>query len=48
MKKASKTFEIGRHARTGELTPVKVAKQHPTTHIVERMPKRGNGDTKNR
>ena len=45
MKKTSKTFEIGRNAGTGKLAPVKVARQHPTTYIVERMPKRGNGDT---
>jgi hypothetical protein len=42
----SRTFPIGRNADTGKLTPVKVARAHPSTHIVERMPKSGHGDTK--
>lgn len=45
MNKGSKTFPIGRNAQTGELAKVEKAKQHPSTYIVERMPKRGNGDT---
>jgi len=44
----SKTFPIGRNAKTGELTTVEVARRHPSTHIVERMPKSGHGDTKGR
>jgi hypothetical protein len=43
--KGSKTFPIGRNAKTGKLVPVKVAKAKPSTHTVERMPKRGHGDT---
>lgn len=46
MKQQSKTFPIGRDARTGELTTVKEARNHPNTHVVERMPKPGRGDTK--
>ena len=46
MGKESKTFLIGRNAKTGELAPVKTAKAHPNTYIVERMPKAGYGDTK--
>lgn len=42
----SKTFLIGRDSKTGRVIPVSVAKQHPLTTQVERMPKRGNGDTK--
>lgn len=46
MSKDSKTFLIGRDAKTGQLMPVKDARQRPATTVVERMPKRGNGDTK--
>lgn len=42
----AKTFPIGRNASTGQLTTVKYAKDHPRTHVVERMPKPGRGDTK--
>lgn len=42
----SKTFQVGRDAATGRLTSVKEAKDHPKTHVVERMPKAGRGDTK--
>lgn len=42
----TKTFLVGRRADTGILTSVARARQHPTTHIVERMPKKGYGDTK--
>lgn len=44
--KESKTFPIGRDAKTGELTTVKEAREKPSTHVVERMPKAGHGDTK--
>ena len=44
--KKSKTFLIGRDAETGELTTVEYARKHPKTHIVERMPKPGHGDTR--
>jgi len=42
----SKTFPIGRNAETGRLVPVEKARANPKTHVVERMPKPGNGDTK--
>ncbi len=42
----SKTFEIGRNAETGRLAKVEYARAHPKTHVVERMPKAGRGDTK--
>lgn len=42
----SKTFLIGRNANTGRLTPVSTARAKPATHVVERMPKQGHGDTK--
>jgi hypothetical protein len=37
----------GRDARTGEFTTVEEARKHPNTHVVERVPTPGNGDTKN-
>lgn len=42
-----KTFDVGRNSKTGEFIPVKEAKQRPATTTVERVPKRGYGDTKN-
>lgn len=45
MSKESKSFLIGRDARTGELTSVDEARRHPSTHVVERMPKSGFGDS---
>lgn len=45
MTKEAKTFPIGRDAKTGELTTVAEARRHPSTHVVERMPKPGRGDT---
>ncbi len=44
---ASKTFPIGRNAKTGRLESVKKAESHKSSSTVERMPKRGHGDTKN-
>lgn len=46
MATTSKTFPIGRDAKTGTFIPVKEAQSRPTTTTVERMPKPGNGDTK--
>ena len=43
---ASKTFPIGRNAKTGRLESVKKAESHKSSSTVERMPKRGYGDTK--
>jgi len=42
----SKTFLIGRDASDGTLKSVEYARAHPKTCIVERMPKKGFGDTK--
>jgi len=42
-----KTFDIGRDSRTGQFIPVKQAEKRPNTTTVERVPKRGYGDTKN-
>lgn len=46
MSKESKTTTRGRDAKTGEFTTVKEARRYPNTHIVERVPKPGYGDTK--
>lgn len=47
MAKESKSFKLGRDARTGEFTTVRKARDHPNTHIVEHVPKPGYGDTTN-
>lgn len=44
--KQSRTSLRGRDAGNGQFTTVKVARQHPRDHIVERVPKPGYGDTK--
>ena len=46
MSKESRTTPRGRDSRTGEFTTVKEAKQQPSTHEVERVPKPGYGNTK--
>jgi hypothetical protein len=46
MSKGSKTTPRGRDAASGQFTTVKEAKDHPRTHVVERVPKPGYGDTK--
>jgi hypothetical protein len=46
MSKSSKTTPRGRDAGTGQFTTVKKAKDHAKTHVVERVPKPGYGDTK--
>jgi hypothetical protein len=46
LSKGSKTFSIGRNAKTGRLTSVEKAREKPATHVVEKMPKAGHGDTK--
>jgi hypothetical protein len=46
MAKSSKTFPIGRDAKTGRLVPVEKAQSKPERYVVERMPKPGRGDTK--
>lgn len=42
----SKTSLRGRSAKTGQFTTVKKAQQYKSTHVVERVPKPGYGDTK--
>jgi len=46
MSKESKTVTHGRSAETGRFTTVEKAREHPRTHVVERVPKPGYGDTK--
>jgi hypothetical protein len=46
MGKDSRTTLRGRDARTGEFTTVEKAREKPNTHVVERVPKPGYGDTK--
>lgn len=41
----AETGRIGRNAETGRLIPVEKARAKPASHVVERMPKAGNGDT---
>lgn len=36
----------GRNAETGRFTKVQTARDHKKTHVVERVPKPGYGDTK--
>jgi len=40
-----KTTNKGRSAETGRFVPVERARQYPDTHVVERVPKPGYGDT---
>ena len=46
MAKSSKSFKIGRNAKTGQLETVKKAREHPNTSTVEHMPKKGHGTEK--
>jgi hypothetical protein len=39
----SKSTLKGRDAGTGRFIPVKEARQHPSTTVVERVPKPGQG-----
>jgi hypothetical protein len=43
---SSRTTLKGRSAVTGRFTSVAKARQKSTTHVVERVPKPGHGDTK--
>ena len=43
--KDSKTTLRGRDANTGQFRTVQRARSLPTTHVVERVPKPGYGDT---
>lgn len=42
----TKTFPLGRDSKTGQFIPVKEANKRPNVTEVERIPKRGYGDTK--
>jgi len=44
--KPSKSFNIGRDAKTGRVESVEDARRHPSTSTVERMPKPGYGSAK--
>lgn len=45
MSKSSKTFPVGRDARTGQFISARVAsRRSATTTIVERVPKSGYGE----
>lgn len=46
MGKGSKTITVGRNASTGKFTKPSTARANPSTHVVERVPKPGRGDTK--
>ncbi len=46
-KKETRTVARGRVADSGQFTTVKEARDNPRTHVVERVPKPGYGDTKN-
>lgn len=46
MAKESKTTLRGRSANTGKFTTVEKARDNKVTHVVERVPKPGYGDTK--
>lgn len=46
MGKESKTTLRGRSAETGRFTKVTTARNNRNTHVVERVPKPGYGDTK--
>lgn len=41
----SKSFLLGRDAKTGEFITVDEARRRPNTTTVERVPKPGRGDT---
>jgi len=36
----SKTYPVGRDARTGQFIPVKEARRRPATTVVERIPRK--------
>ncbi len=46
MPRDRKTFDVGRDAGSGRVIPVKKAQKRPRQSVVERVPKRGYGDTK--
>lgn len=48
MGKPSKSTLHGRDARTGHFTTIEEARREPDTHVVERVPKPGLGDSSER
>jgi len=40
----TKTFPLGRSAKTGRFTTVEKTRDHPNTHVAERVPKLGGYD----
>lgn len=44
-KATAKTSLRGRNADTGKFTTVNIARRYEATHVVERVPKPGYGDT---
>lgn len=44
----AKTFPLGRDSKTGEFVSVREAERRPNTTTVERIPKPGYGDTKDK
>ncbi len=41
----SRSFKIGRSAKTGKFTSIAMARRHDATHVVEHVSKRRRGDT---
>ncbi|WAJ28375.1 hypothetical protein [Antarcticirhabdus aurantiaca] len=46
MSSKRKTFDVGRDSENGQFITVKEAESRPKETTVERVPKRGHGDTK--
>jgi len=46
MTKKTKTFPLGRDSETGQFIPVDEARRHKKDSTVERIPKKGYGDTR--
>lgn len=43
---SSKSFKLGRDAKTGEFVPVEKARSKPDKYVVEHVPKKGHGSAK--
>lgn len=44
-KNNTKTFPLGRDAKTGAFVSIREAQRRPNTTTIERIPKSGKGDT---
>lgn len=42
--KESKSFKLGRDAKTGQFVPIQKARSNPSRYVVEHVPKAGYGD----